>query len=95
MSVNINDDCIACGACEPECPNSAISEGDPIYVVNPSLCTECIGFYADQQCINVCPVDAIHADPAHDEDKDALLGKFHKLHPGQAEQGVDSWHEAP
>jgi ferredoxin len=28
----ITDECIACGACEMECPNEAISEGDEIYV---------------------------------------------------------------
>ena len=25
---SITDDCINCGACEPECPNNAIYEGD-------------------------------------------------------------------
>lgn len=27
MSIKITDDCINCGACEPECPNNAIYEG--------------------------------------------------------------------
>ena len=27
MAYHITDDCIACGACEPECPNNAIYEG--------------------------------------------------------------------
>jgi ferredoxin len=27
MSLRITDECINCGACEPECPNSAIYEG--------------------------------------------------------------------
>jgi ferredoxin len=27
MAIKITDDCINCGACEPECPNSAIYEG--------------------------------------------------------------------
>ena len=41
MAYKINDDCISCGACEAECPVSAISEGDGKYEINPELCTEC------------------------------------------------------
>jgi len=28
MAIIITDDCINCGACEPECPNNAIYESD-------------------------------------------------------------------
>ena len=27
MAIKISDECINCGACEPECPNNAIYEG--------------------------------------------------------------------
>ena len=27
MAIRITDECINCGACEPECPNNAIYEG--------------------------------------------------------------------
>ena len=27
MAIHITEDCINCGACEPECPNNAIYEG--------------------------------------------------------------------
>ncbi len=27
MAIMITDECINCGACEPECPNTAIYEG--------------------------------------------------------------------
>ena len=27
MAIMITDECINCGACEPECPNNAIYEG--------------------------------------------------------------------
>lgn len=27
MAIHITDECINCGACEPECPNNAIYEG--------------------------------------------------------------------
>ena len=37
MAYVINEDCIACGVCQPECPVEAISEGD-IYVIDPELC---------------------------------------------------------
>ena len=52
MAYKITDDCILCGACEPECPESAISEGEDIYVIDPELCTDC------GSCAEVCPVDA-------------------------------------
>jgi ferredoxin len=64
MSTHITTDCINCGACEPECPNEAISEGDEIYVIDPELCTECVGFYDHEACQAVCPVECCLPDPA-------------------------------
>ena len=55
MAYEITDDCIACGACVPECPVEAISEGSDIYVIDPELCTDCAS------CVEVCPVSAIRA----------------------------------
>ncbi|MEL7610073.1 MAG: 4Fe-4S binding protein [Bacillota bacterium] len=52
MAYFINEECISCGACEPECPVNAISQGDDRYVIDPELCTEC------GACANVCPVSA-------------------------------------
>lgn len=52
MAYKINSDCIKCGACEPECPVDAISEGDETYVIDPDLCISC------GACSAVCPVDA-------------------------------------
>ncbi len=59
MSLTINDNCVLCTVCEPECPNNAISLGKDTYVINPDLCTECVGFYDKPQCVAVCPVDSI------------------------------------
>jgi ferredoxin len=65
MAFIITDECISCGACESECPVNAISEGTDIYVINPSKCVECVGYFDEQQCASVCPVDACQPDPAH------------------------------
>jgi ferredoxin len=43
MVYKITDECISCGACETECQNEAISEGEIIYVIDPDKCTECVG----------------------------------------------------
>jgi len=43
--LQIIEDGIACGACILECLNEAISEGDPIHVIDVDLCTENVGFF--------------------------------------------------
>ena len=83
MAYKITDECIACGACEAECPNEAITEGDEFYNIEPAKCTECAGFYDSQQCADVCPVESCVPDPDHVETQDQLLLKFRDLHPGQ------------
>jgi ferredoxin len=76
MSLMITEDCINCNACVDECPNDAISEGESVYVINSDLCTECVGFFDDPQCVNVCPVEGtIIPDPDHQETKEELLAK--------------------
>ncbi|MGC8875141.1 MAG: YfhL family 4Fe-4S dicluster ferredoxin [Chloroflexia bacterium] len=87
MAFKITEDCIACGACEPECPNKCISEGDPIYVIDPERCTQCVGFFDTQQCAAVCPVDACVPDPDHPETIEQLKAKYERLHPGRAPTG--------
>lgn len=79
MSLIINDECINCDVCEPECPNGAISQGEDIYIINPALCTECVGHYDVPQCMEVCPVDCIDKDPEHVEAKESLYQKYMKL----------------
>ncbi len=81
MSTTITDECINCGACEPECPNNAISEGDDIYVIDTQLCTECVGFFDVEQCAEVCPVDCCVPDPKNVETEEVLLERAKKLHP--------------
>ncbi|MEJ2142719.1 MAG: YfhL family 4Fe-4S dicluster ferredoxin [Gammaproteobacteria bacterium] len=79
MSLLINDECINCDVCEPECPNSAISQGDEIYEIDPNLCTECVGHFDEPQCIEVCPVDCILKDPDNPETEDQLQAKYERL----------------
>lgn len=85
MATRITDDCINCGACEPDCPNEAISEGDGIYVINPSLCTECVGFYDHEACQAVCPVECCLPDPERVETEQTLVRRALELHPGDIE----------
>ncbi len=83
MAFKITEDCISCGACEAECPNQAISEGETIYVIDSTKCTECVGSHDTQQCAEICPVDACVANPEHQETKEQLLEKWQGLHPGE------------
>lgn len=72
MATKITEECINCGACEPECPNTAIYSGGTQYELNgqkfdalssdfyyivPEKCTECVGHFDQEQCAAVCPVD--------------------------------------
>jgi ferredoxin len=41
-----------CDACVGECPEQAITAGDPMYAINSDLCTDCMA------CAEVCPVAA-------------------------------------
>lgn len=53
MARVISDECISCGACAGQCPVSAISEGDGMYVVDANECIDC------GACDSECPVGAI------------------------------------
>lgn len=94
MAVLITEECIACGACEAECPNNAIYEAGVSYVydgkesdalsddftyVVADKCTECVGFYDEPQCISACPTEAIIMDPDRQETKEELMAKKEKL----------------
>lgn len=59
MAYKIGEECISCAACEAECPVQAISEGDGLFVIDPSKCVECQGHFDSPQCVSVCPVECI------------------------------------
>ncbi len=99
MATIITSDCINCGACEPECPNTAIYAGgvawelggqsnpaiaQDIYYIVPSKCTECVGFYDHEACAAVCPVDCCVTDPNNLESHEALLARARELHPDKS-----------
>jgi len=81
MALYITEECTSCGACEPECPNQAISEGESVFVIKTELCTECVGHFAESQCVAVCPVACIVPHPEVKEDREAVLAKFKSLYP--------------
>jgi ferredoxin len=76
----ITGDCTACDACVSPCPNEAIRAGNPIYVIDPQRCTECVGAHDESQCVAVCPADCIIPDPKHVETREQLEGKYQQLH---------------
>jgi ferredoxin len=81
MAMKIIEECINCGACEPECPNQAITAGEPIYVIDSLKCTECVGAFDSPRCVEVCPVDdCIITDPDHAETREQLEAKYAALH---------------
>jgi ferredoxin len=80
MALKIVDGCTACDACVPDCPNEAITAGDPLYVIDPLKCTECVGAKDEPQCKLVCPSDCIVQDPDWAETPEALAEKYAALH---------------
>lgn len=81
MATKITEECINCGACEAECPNDAISEGESTYVIDPKLCTECVGFYDHEACQAVCPTESCQPDPNNVETEEVLLARAKQIHP--------------
>ena len=79
MALMITEACTNCDACEPVCPNTAIKPGDPVYVIDPFRCTECVGEEDEPQCKLVCPEDCIVANPEFEESEEELERKHEML----------------
>ncbi|WP_455216950.1 4Fe-4S binding protein [Kaarinaea lacus] len=62
MSLSIVESCVNCWACEMICPNDAIYEAKPHFLIDPAKCTECEGDYADPQCASICPIEGAILD---------------------------------
>jgi hypothetical protein len=84
VSLYITDECINCGACEPECPTQAISAGEQIYLIDPELCTECYGVYDHHACQSVCPVECCLLDPTQPESHASLKERTERIDPAAA-----------
>src|SRR5215813_5974756 len=100
MATMITSECINCGACEPECPNTAIYQGavewqapdgamhpalsSEIFYIVPEKCTECVGFHDHEACAAVCPVDCCVPNPEIPETHEVLLARARALHPQEA-----------
>jgi ferredoxin len=80
MATMISEDCISCGACEDECPNDAISLGEDIFVIDPDLCSECVGLHGTQKCAEVCPVECCVPDPNRREGENVLFERAQRIH---------------
>lgn len=59
MACKINNKCVNCEMCEPECPHGAISFNGQTFVIDKNLCTECKDIYPTPHCMDVCPVNCI------------------------------------
>ncbi len=81
MAYKISDRCISCGACESECPNAAISQGQEMDEIDPARCSECVGFCDEAACLSVCPVAAPEPDGERVESEALLLERARCLHP--------------
>ena len=97
MATMITNECINCGACEPECPNTAIYQGgieydaldgakhaalaNEIFYIVPDKCTECVGFFDHEACAAVCPVDCCVPNPEIPEAEALLLARAQSIHP--------------
>src|SRR5262245_36960481 len=98
MATMITNECINCGACEPECPNTAIYQGgvewdgldsskhaaiaNEIFYIVPEKFTECVGFHDHEACAAVCPVDCCIPNPEIPESEEVLIARARQIHPG-------------
>ena len=87
MALKITADCTNCTLCEPECPNSAIFEGEEYFEIDPDLCTECVGFNETPACAAVCPVECCLDDEKYPESEESLIAKARRIHPGESFEG--------
>jgi ferredoxin len=76
MALKITDECINCDVCVPVCPNDAIYQGESIFEITPTQCTECVGHFAQPQCVEICPVACIVLDPECEETREELQVKY-------------------
>ncbi|MCT4698695.1 4Fe-4S dicluster domain-containing protein [Tenacibaculum haliotis] len=82
MAIIITDECINCGACEPECPNTAIYEGAEDWKYSEG--TSLIG---NIELKNGVTVDA-------DETQEAISDEYYFISPDKCTECI-GFHEEP
>lgn len=82
MAIIITDDCINCGACEPECPNNAIYEG-----MDPWRYSEGTELTGNVVYPNGKEVDA-------DKEQDPISDEFYYIVPDKCTECM-GFHEEP
>lgn len=82
MAIIITDDCINCGACEPECPNTAIYEG-----MDPWDYSEGTELEGDVVLPNGKEVNA-------EEEQDPVSDEFYYIVPDKCTE-CNGFHEEP
>ncbi|GGP00915.1 hypothetical protein GCM10012280_70700 [Wenjunlia tyrosinilytica] len=66
-------------------PTRRSRRGDEIYIIDPNLCSDCVGFYDAAACQTVCPVECCLPDPENEESEEVLISRTLKLHPDNTE----------
>ncbi len=82
MAIIITDECINCGACEPECPNTAIYEG-----ADPWRYSDGTKLKGSINLLDGKPIDADLAQPA-------ISDEFYYIVPGKCTECM-GFHEEP
>ena len=62
MALQITESCVNCWACVDVCPNQAIYQDTPHFLIDDMKCTECLGDHAEAQCAAICPIEMAIAD---------------------------------
>lgn len=82
MAIMITDECINCGACEPECPNNAIYEGGVEWAISDGTNVE--GSYELEDGKNV----------GVDDEQEPVSDDFYYIVPDKCTECV-GFHEEP
>lgn len=59
----IDDSCINCDMCVPECPSDSIHMIGRYYQINEQTCIRCEHYYQSPTCIEVCPIGSVRILP--------------------------------
>ena len=57
MALQITQACVNCWACVEVCPNEAIYQDTPHFLIDEMKCTECLGDHVEAQCAAICPIE--------------------------------------